>query len=66
MKSWNDVTLKEIDENKAKKCKYCEYLAFHANTITGSVCDYIGIEGKSRGCSPLNCDKFKLKRGAML
>jgi hypothetical protein len=38
------------------KCKY--------GTRAGGilVCDYIGIEGHSRGCSPEACDKFGGKR----
>lgn len=25
------------------------------------ICDYIGVEGHSRGCSPEKCDKYKPK-----
>ena len=27
------------------------------------ICDYIGIEGKRRGCKPEECDKYKPRKG---
>ena len=60
-KPWREVTDAERNKNKKEKCRFCEY----ANRLTKEndysvlTCDYIGITGHSRGCSPIECDKFK-------
>lgn len=41
-----------------RKCAYSCSLS-----LVGTFCDYIGIEGQSRGCPPEKCDKFKPKEG---
>ena len=41
-----------------KQCKYSVML--HDPDF---VCDYIGIEGKRRGCKPEQCNKFKPRKG---
>jgi len=40
------------------ECYKCQYRS--RSTLT---CDYILIEGRSRACSPENCDKFKMRTG---
>ena len=44
-----------MDEVKNKKCRTCVYRAsdYHMNG-----CDYILIEGHSRGCSVEECDRY--------
>lgn len=66
-KKWSEYTLKEIKKNKKKlcvRCVYCTYtgeLNVKTSNLYNVTCDYIGIEGHSRGCSPMNCKKFKEK-----
>ena len=68
MKQWQNMTESEIREIKQKKCRFCIY---SRNFCTGReshfsymYCDYIGVTGKMRGCTPNKCDKFvRTKRG---
>lgn len=54
-----------MNEPKTYQCskvqKTCVYASFIRNSNYG-VCDYIGVTGKRRGCSPECCDKYE-KRG---
>lgn len=43
---------KGLDCRNGKHCRSCAYSA-------GSYCDYLGIKGERRGCSPWNCTKYK-------
>lgn len=53
-----DTTLKRKKVNKS--CKTC-YYSF-TGSFCGVICQYILIEGKRRGCSAENCDKYKPKK----
>ena len=46
---------KGLDCRNGKHCRSCAYSA-------GSSCDYLGIKGERRGCSPWNCTKYKKGR----
>lgn len=41
-----------------KKCLKCVYVGGNKRSRVPT-CDYILIEGHTRGCSVLNCDKYK-------
>ncbi len=63
-KNWNEVTVKEINENKRKWCVKCVYSCGWGNiSVENLICDYRGKTNCSRGCSPLECDKFVPRRG---
>lgn len=65
-KPWSEMTEKEIDEIKRKQCRFRAYAkrlggSGEADSIYNMFCDYIGIVGKIRPCSPVNCTEFKRK-----
>lgn len=45
----------DFEMNNRKKCKTCKYRADRGEWK----CNYILIEGHSRGCSVENCTKYK-------
>ena len=51
----------DISEIQEKQCKRCDY---YGTIGGGHCCDYFLITGKRRGCSPVNCERFSLRRGA--
>lgn len=60
-KSWREYTEAEIHKNKLKYCAKCR---FHiggcaATKFAETMCNYLGITGHKRGCSPINCKKFE-------
>lgn len=58
MKKWSEMTQAEIDKLKREQCVKCKYLSGERNYgLTRQTCDYIGITGRSRGCSPLECQE---------
>lgn len=57
-KRWAEITPKEIEKNIQKQCRVCKYRS--RDKIGGHIyCDYFGVTGKLRNCSPINCEKFK-------
>lgn len=55
-KAWAEMTDQEITANYVKQCSKCRY----RGRIGGDqCCDYIVINGRSRGCSPIRCKKFE-------
>lgn len=56
MKPWDEMTEKEIIRLKRNQCIKCKYFTrISTDSIAGGTCDYIGIVGHRRGCSPLEC-----------
>lgn len=59
-KKWSDMTEQDILILKREQCFKCYYFSVGpdnkqgANNIKG-ICDYLAIEGHSRGCSQLEC-----------
>ncbi len=65
-KLWREYTSKEITDNKRKYCVKCVYCTSNIEAVENSnlsslTCDYIGIIGHSRGCSPMDCARFEKK-----
>lgn len=61
-KNWKDYTDKEIRniiEEKCKKCPYASGKAYlKADGVSAITCDYIGVTGHSRGCKPDECEHY--------
>lgn len=56
IKPWKFMTEKEIYNLKEKQCKKCRYFSKNnAQSTTYGTCEYIAIEGHSRGCLPTEC-----------
>lgn len=53
------TSTKQSTRQRTTKCKKCKY-SFNVGSQKGLTyyCQYILIEGHSRGCEPANCDKF--------
>lgn len=70
-KPYVEEGLKETQEERIKRkrssCAKCKYSSRGAGqnyeNPTYYTCDYILIEGHSRGCSQTNCDKFEEEKG---
>lgn len=65
-KKWEELSENEILNTKAHQCSKCRYYSkLNAGTCkANTTCDYILIEGHSRGCDPRDCIKkgfFKRK-----
>lgn len=61
--AWIPDALKEKAEDrlerKTRMCDKCIYVMRIAGGTPGqALCNYLGITGKMRGCSPINCKKF--------
>ena len=55
-KDWATRTDNEIWELKKKQCSKCFYFSVSKGThVTAGTCDYILLEGHTRGCSPFEC-----------
>lgn len=61
---WSSYSEAEIRANKEKYCKKCVYrlAGGYGSSNTLLTCDYLAITGKRRGCSPIDCEKFKAGR----
>lgn len=56
VKPWRLMTDKEISRLKATQCQHCVYFSKAGTSIISSgTCDYILMEGHSRGCLPTEC-----------
>lgn len=55
-KRWADMTSMEIYHLKQNQCCRCYYFSLGQGkeNVCGT-CDYLIVEGHSRGCSPLEC-----------
>ena len=68
VKPWGEMSVREIQNLKEKKCKHCDY--FSKNNSGGlpyGTCDYILINDRMRGCLPTECVMkgiFKRRTGA--
>lgn len=58
-KRWHQMTEQGIDANYHKQCSKCIFRG-----VLGSrpCCDYLTITGQRRGCSPIDCIRFKKGR----
>lgn len=58
--SWKHISEQTIYKNKQNLCSKCMYssLITDSTNVSALTCDYILIEEHSRGCSPINCQKF--------
>ena len=55
-KDWATRTDEEIWALKKKQCSKCYYFSVSKGThVTVGTCDYILLEGHTRGCSPFEC-----------
>lgn len=55
-KDWAARTDNEIWALKKKQCSKCYYFSVSKGThVTVGTCDYILLEGHTRGCSPFEC-----------
>lgn len=59
-KKWSDMTEHDILLLKREQCFKCHYFSVGPDNKQGAnntkgFCDYLAIEGHSRGCSPLKC-----------
>lgn len=53
---WSEMTEHDIMILTQKQCRKCKYLSRpNGECVASSTCDYIDMEGHSRGCSPLEC-----------
>ena len=60
IEQWARMTDAEISEHKNNVCVKCHYYSFGSGgnnepSRRYGLCDYILIEGHSRGCSPFEC-----------
>lgn len=56
VKPWIFMTEREICKLKDDQCRYCKYFSKSNSSITTyGTCEYITIEGHSRGCLPTEC-----------
>lgn len=56
IKKWCEMTPKEIYQLKRNQCSKCYYFSkTQGNHLQAGTCDYLAIEGHSRGCNPLEC-----------
>ena len=67
-KPWKEMTEDDITKIRLKKCVKCKYSAGVDERTKRkrpwiAVCDYIGIEGHSRGVRPEACEFWKEKGG---
>lgn len=65
-KKWSDMTEADVQRLKRQQCIRCHYFSRTAvdkrsGSATG-ICDYLTIEGHSRGCSPLECTEKGIYR----
>lgn len=66
---WADLTEIEIRNIKLKQCLKCYYFTKRSekgSVTVDDICDYAGVTGKCRHCSPLECKEkgfFEPKRG---
>lgn len=61
-KRWAELSMAEIKKIKQTNCNKCFYsrkTSSPSQNCGNVFCDYISIEGHSRGCRPDECDKFK-------
>lgn len=65
IKPWPEMTEAEIIQLKRQQCKKCVYYSQGCSSAKSTgTCEYLKIEGHSRGCSPLECKtkgKFRPK-----
>ena len=55
-KPWRELKNTEISNLKRVQCVKCDYYSKTAGTWnTNATCDYILMEGHSRGCDPRDC-----------
>lgn len=59
-KKWSEMTEQEVNSHKRKQCVKCQYLSRQngKSVISAVPCDYLIVNGHSRGCSPLDCKIF--------
>lgn len=59
--AWKLMKATDILKLKRNRCRFCIYAgrsAINYDDFGMMTCDYILIEGHSRGCPPDRCDKF--------
>lgn len=55
-KAWSEMTERQINELKEKQCRKCIYFTkSQTSSVVSGICEYLAIEGRRRGCSPLDC-----------
>lgn len=56
-KKWEELSGNEISDIKIHQCSKCRYYSKLSPSAykTNATCDYILIEGHSRGCDPRDC-----------
>lgn len=62
-KAWSEYTAKEINDNKRKWCLNCWYQMRIGTQAVNSMhmigCGYYLITKQRRGCSPIDCKRFR-------
>ena len=64
-KPWELVTPAEIlgiKRNQCSKCMYASRQNVDSRNLSNMTCDYIEYKKHSRGCSPINCEKFEQRK----
>lgn len=60
-KRWKEMSEREVVELKRNQCRECMYFSkYSPSSIVNATCDYIFVEGHSRGYLPTECIKRKI------